>query len=101
MQDSDIKLTPNLLIVEVPKQEELDATGIKQVDSLVVSNSSGSSSSRLNPFRYMGTPTITHSYPFTTVEKYDDNGNPSQDEADKKTYLKIEGGYLDWVTGFT
>ena len=98
LQDSDIKLaTPNLLIVEVPKQEELDATGIKQVDSLVVSNSSGSSSSRLNPFRYMGTPTITHSYPFTTVEKYDDNGNPSQDEADKKTYLKIEGGYLDWV----
>lgn len=98
LQDGDIKLaTPNLLIVEVPEQEELDATGIKQVDSLVVSNSSGSSSSRLNPFRYMGTPKITHSYPFTTVEKYDDNGNPSQDEADKKTYLKIEGGYLDWV----
>jgi len=96
-EDSEIIMaTQNLLIVKVPPQL-VDATGIKQVDSLVVSNSSGSSSSWLKPFRYMGTPTITHSYPFTTVEKYDANGNPSQDEADKKTYLKIEGGYLDWV----
>jgi len=96
-EGSEIKLaTQNLLIVKVPAQP-VDATGIKQVDSLVVSNSGGSSKSWLNPFKYMGTPTITHSYPFTTVEKYDANGNPSQDEADKKTYLKIEGGYLDWV----
>lgn len=97
LEGSDIMLaTPNLVIARVPAQE-VDATGVKQVDSLVVSNSSGSSSSWANPFRYMANPTITHSYPFTTVEKYDDNGNPSQDEADKKTYLKIEGGYLDWV----
>lgn len=94
--DNIILATPNLLIVNVPAHG-VDATGIKQVDRLVVSNSSGSSSSWLNPFRYMETPAISHSYPFTTVEKFDDAGNPSQDEDDKKTYLKIEGGYFDWV----
>ncbi|MGE5544465.1 MAG: IPT/TIG domain-containing protein, partial [Bacillota bacterium] len=95
--DDEIMLaTPNLVIVTVPAHE-VDATGVKQVDSLVVSNSNGSSVPKVNPFRYMGTPVISHSYPFTTVDKYDDAGNPSQDEDDKKTYLKIEGGYFDWV----
>ena len=88
--------TSNLVIVKVPAHS-VDATGIKQINSLVVSNSSGSTTPKANPFRYMETPMVTHSYPFTTVEKYDDAGNPSQNEADKKTYLKIEGGYLDWV----
>jgi hypothetical protein len=88
--------TPSLLIVKVPPHA-VDATGIKQVDNLVVSNNSGSSAPKPKPFQYMKTPEITHSYPFTTVEKYDDAGNPSQNEADKKTYLKIEGGYFDWV----
>jgi len=94
--DEIILTTPNLVIARVPSHA-VDATGIKQVDSLVVSNSNGSSAPKANPFRYMETPEISHSYPFTTVEKYDDAGNPSQDEADKKTYLKIEGGYFDWV----
>lgn len=88
--------TPSLVIVKVPGHA-VDATGIKQVNSLVVSNSNGSSAPKANPFRYMETPEVSHSYPFTTVSKYDDSGNPSQIETDKKTYLKIEGGFFDWV----
>ncbi|NLU49044.1 MAG: hypothetical protein GXX09_01345 [Syntrophomonadaceae bacterium] len=88
--------TANMLIVTVPAHG-VDITGIKQVNSLVVSHTTGTSVPYLNPFRYMATPSITHSYPFTVVSRYDSSGNPSQAEADKKTYLKIEGGYLDWV----
>ncbi|NLB18823.1 MAG: hypothetical protein GX825_08885, partial [Syntrophomonadaceae bacterium] len=89
---------PGFVIATVPSQDssEFDATGIIQVDSLILTNNEGSST-KANPFKYMQNPGISHSYPFTIIDKYEDNGNPSNDDADKKTFLKIEGGFFDWV----
>lgn len=86
----------SFLVVQVPAHD-VDPNGSKQVDSLTVINSSGSYTIS-NPFQYIAAPIISHSYPFTLVSKYDENSNPSQDPADRKKYLKIEGTYLDWVS---
>ncbi|NLV17376.1 MAG: hypothetical protein GXY50_09260 [Syntrophomonadaceae bacterium] len=99
LEGADIVSTGSgFVVVTVPSQDltEFDATGIIQVNNLILANDDGSAN-KANPFKYMQNPSISHSYPFTIIDKYDDNGNPSTKDADRKTFLKIEGGYFDWV----
>ena len=101
MEGDSIRLvSPHMIVVTVP-EHEVDATGVKQVNSLVVSNDGGSSVPKVNPFKYMETPVVKHSYllrPFPNMMTAETHRSM---RLTKRLTLKSKADFLIGLTRFT